>query len=57
MNRIISVLFFIGFSAGIFGIMHKIQTNQDLNMKDLEALVEKEVKAIKEFKKKHIDSH
>jgi hypothetical protein len=57
MNKIISVLFFIGLSAGIFGIMHKIQTGKDLNMKDLEALVEKEVKAIKEFKKKHIDSH
>ena len=57
MNRVISLLVFVGFSAGIFGIMHKIQTNRDLNMKDLEALVEKEVKAIKEFKKKHIDSH
>lgn len=57
MNKIISVLFFIGLSAGIFGIMHKIQTKQDLNMKDLEKLVEKEIKAIKEFKKKHIDSH
>jgi hypothetical protein len=38
--------------------MHKIQTTkQDLNIKDLESLVEKEIKAIKEFKKKHIDSH
>jgi hypothetical protein len=57
MNKILSILFFAGISAGIFTIMHKIQTKQDLNMKDLEKLVEKEIKAIKDLKKKHIDSH
>lgn len=57
MNKFLSILFFVGISAGIFGVMHKLQTKQDLNIKDLEGLVEKEIKAIKEFKKKHIDTH
>lgn len=56
MNKILSVLFFVGFSAGIFSVMNKIQ-HKELDMKDLESLVEKEIKAIKDFKKKHIDSH
>jgi hypothetical protein len=57
MNKFLSILCFVGISAGIFGMMHKFQTKSDLNIKDLESLVEKEIKAIKDFKKKHIDSH
>jgi hypothetical protein len=57
MKNIISIFLFLGFSVGIFSIMHRIQTSRDLNIKELETIVEKEIKAIKEFKKKHIDSH
>lgn len=57
MKNIISILIFLGLCAGIFSIMHHVQTSGDLNIKDLEKIVEKEIKAIKEFKKKHIDSH
>lgn len=57
MKNIISIFLFLGFSVGIFSIIHHAQTSGDLNIKDLEKIVEKEIKIIKEFKKNHIDSH
>jgi hypothetical protein len=57
MKKIISLIIFVTIAAGIFGMMHHVQTSKDFSMKDLEKIVEKEIKLIKDFKKKHIDSH
>jgi hypothetical protein len=38
--------------------MHLIQTNQDnLQIKDLQKIVDREIQEFENFKKKHIDSH
>jgi hypothetical protein len=57
MKKIISIIIFATVAAGLFGLMHQIQTSKELDIKDLERIVEKEIKVIKDFKKKHIDSH
>lgn len=58
MNKIFSVLTFIFIAFGIFGIMHLIQTNRDnLQIKDLQKIVDREIQEFENFKKKHIDSH
>lgn len=58
MNKLFSVLTFIFIAFGIFGIMHLIQTNQDnLQIKDLQKIVDREIQEFENFKKKHIDSH
>jgi hypothetical protein len=57
MKKIISLLFFLSITAGFFAVMHKIQNSGDLDIKDLEVLVEKEIQTLKDLKRKHIDSH
>jgi hypothetical protein len=58
MNKIFSILTFIFIVFGIFGIMHLIQINYDnLNMKDLQKIVDKEIQELKTLSKKHIDNH
>ena len=58
MNKIFSILTFIFIVFGIFGIMHLIQINYDnLNMKDLQKIVDKEIQEFKTLSKKHIDNH
>jgi len=57
MKNIINILIFLSIAGGIFALMNHFQSKEDLNMKTLEKLVEKEIKVIKDFKKKHIDSH
>lgn len=58
MNKLFSILTFIFIAFGIFGIMHLIQTNQDdLQIKDLQKIVDREIQEFQNFKKKHIDSH
>ena len=57
MRNIISSLLFGGIAAGIFFGMYKIQTSDDLNIKDLNKIVQEEIQQVKELKRKHIDSH
>jgi len=57
MNKFFSILIFGLISFGIFNIMFLFQTSSDnLKMKDLDTMVEREMKEYKNLKK-HIDSH
>lgn len=57
MNKFFSILIFGLISFGIFNILFLIQTSSDnLKMKDLDMMVEREMKEYKNLKK-HIDSH
>jgi len=58
MNKIFNILTFIFIAFGIFGIMHLIQINyNNLDMKDLQKIVDKEIQEFKTLSKKHIDNH
>ena len=58
MNKIFNILTFIFIAFGIFGIMHLIQINyNNLDMKDLQKIVDKEMQVFKTPTKKHIDNH